>query len=289
MARMRKAEAGAINIRLHPHYGEEHYISLMRDAFKIRQSFYSRGDQMLLMSFLDRPTEIEGKICISGTIARFTNIESDQSWFNLKTNDEAEETDVRQIKIPDYLKPNYKPFAFIFFPKKHKLVFEKYSDGSSISHGVVGSFLGKLFSNESIREKYGEINLDIVSDQKGLEAIFTIPILKHLEITIQRPNPDDHDAEELEILERMNAQRVNRIEQRLTAISGQSISPDTDTKILAKVALENGKVYGDGTDLNGKKIDYSTRKFPRTERYRYDPDTMTASNAFNKIAQRYVQ
>ena len=33
-----------------------------------------------------------------------------------------------------------------------------------------------------IKEKYGEVNVDVVSDKKGLDAIFKIPVLKHLEI-----------------------------------------------------------------------------------------------------------
>jgi hypothetical protein len=288
LAKNRKAEAGAINIRIHPHDGEAHYASLLKDSFDLRFSSYTRGDQMLLMSALHRTRVINGVTQIKGVLARFTNIKQEQSWFNLDTNDEAEETDVRQIRIPSNLRPNYKPFSFIFFPAKHRFVFEKYADGTSISHGVVANYLKKLFSQDVIKDKYGAVNVDFVTDRKGLDAILNIYTLKHLEILIDRPNPDDHGREERAILERMNAQRVNRIEQRLSAISGQSLNPDRGTQILAEIALDNGRVQGDGKDRDGKRVEYSTIKFPRIESMKYDADEMSATEAFNTLAQKFA-
>lgn len=288
MPHMRKAEAGAINIRLHPHPDQSYYIDLFRAAFGLRRSIKSRGDQMLLISYLDKPKERNGRTEIRGTLARFTNIDQDQPWFNMETNDEAEERDVMKINIPAHLKPNYKPFSFIFFPKKHLFVFERYSDGTTISHGIVESFLTRLFKDPKIENKFGQVNVDVVCDHKGLDAIFRIHQLKHLDITIQRPNPDDWADAERRILRRMEAQKANKIEQRMTSISGQSITPDDATKTLARVALSNGKVTGDGVDGDGKKVEYSTTEYPKTERIQYDPDTMSAADAFNEIAYRML-
>lgn len=288
MPQKRKAEAGAVNIRLHPHPDYHYYIKLFRSAFGLQKSLKSRGDQMLLLSYLERPKEKDGQVEVHGTLARFTDIDQEQPWFNMQTNDEAEEHDVMKINIPAHLKPNYKPFSFIFFPQKHLFVFERYSEGSTISHGIVASFFKRLFEEPEIVETYGSINIDVVCDHKGLDSILRIHQLKRLEITVKRPNPDDWADAERRVLEKLDAQNANKIEQKMTCITGQSIKPDNDTKVLAKVALSNGKVKGDGVDENGETVEYSTIDYPKTERMMYDPETMTASIAFNQIAHKIL-
>lgn len=288
MARPRTIEAGAINVRVHPHSAPDIYNRLIQDAYKLRRPLRSRADQMLLMSSIS-PIRSNNQIeRIDGVLARFTNINTDDPWFNLNTSEEAEENDVREINIPDYLRPNYQPFSFSFFPSKHLFVFERRSVSSSISHGIVESYLTRLLSDSQIIERYGEVNVDTIRDHQGLEDIFNIFQLKHLEIIIKRPNPDDLSEYERVMLDRMNRQNINKIEERLSSIPGQSISPDENTKALANVALNNGSVFGDGANEDGEKIEVSTIQYPKTLRKYYDPDAISATSAFNQLANEFL-
>jgi len=287
--RRRKTEAGAINIRIHPHPSHHYYTNLLSDAVNLKKYFRSRGDQHLLISYLGKPKNVGNQIEIRGIIARFTEIDDSQPWFNTITNDEARKNDILSISIPPNLKPNYQPFSFVFFPKKHLLVFEKHTAKSSISHGVVKGFFSRLFDSEEIKNKYGEVNVDVISDMRGLDEIWAINKLKHLDILIKRPNPDDFSEAERLILEKLESQRVNKVEQRLTAINGESIEASEETRTLAKVAVNNGYVHGDGKNAEGEAVDLKTTNFPKTERLYYDhSDEVGPLQAFMQLARKFL-
>jgi hypothetical protein len=286
MARRRRVEVGGLNIRVHPHESNQVYLTLLEDAYDLRMPLKARGDQQLLMSYLGKPND-RGEV--QGIVSRFTEIDQSQPWFNVRTNDEAKESEVRKISIPEYLKPNLQSFSFTFFSKKHILVFDRHSQNSSITHGVVERYFTRLFEAEDIVDKYGVVDIDIIKDAKGLHEILNIPELKHLEILIKRPNPDTLGDLNDRVLGRLSRQHASKYEQKLTSIPSESLQPDEKTKQLAEVAVNNGYVKGDGKDGEGKPVAISTLQYPKTSTHFYDPDETAHSDAFNIAARALLK
>lgn len=289
MARRKQAQAGAINIRVHNHTTSDVYLELLKAGYGLQRPLKARGEQMLFLSALSRP-KMDGTLqYVEGMLARFTNINSDEPWFNLNTKNVAETGEVSEVVIPEHLRPGFKGFRFCFFPKKHYFVFERAADKSTISHGMVESFLYRLLNLPELSDDYGEVNVNTVCTDEGLAAIYRIPTLKNLEIVIKRPNPDELSSDEAVVMQRLANMHANKVQQKYTATTGDSLIPDADTKILAKVALNNGFVKGEGRDNTGKKIEVSTVEHPKTLRSSYHEDDMTAKTAFNRLAQEFVQ
>jgi len=289
MARPQQAQAGAINIRVHHHPTSDVYLNLLKSAYDLQRPLKARGEQMLLLSSLSKP-KMDGSLqYVEGILARFTNINSDEPWFNLKTKKVAESDEVSVIDIPEYLRPGFKGFRFCFFPKKHYFVFERAADKSTISHGMVESFLEKLLNSAELSDEFGEVNVNTVCEEKGLREIYRIPTLRKLEIVIKRPNPDELSSDEAVVMERLAKMNANKVQQSLTAARGESLEPDSDTKILAKVALDNGFVKGEGLDNERKKIEVSTKAYPKTLRKSFHETEMTPKKAFNILAREFLQ
>lgn len=289
MARRQQAQAGAINIRVHDHPTSDVYLHLLKSAYDLQRPLKARGEQMLLLSSLNKP-KMDGTLqYVEGMLARFTNINSDEPWFNLKTKNVAESGEVSEIDIPEHLRPGFKGFRFCFFPKKHYFVFERAADKSTISHGMVESFLERLLNSPELSDDYGEVNVNTVCEEKGLREIYAIPTLKNLEIVIKRPNPDQLSSDEAVVMARLAKMNANKVQQKLTATTGESLKPDADTKILAKVALDNGFVKGEGHDSDRRKIEVSTKAYPKTLRKSFHETEMTPKTAFNLLAREFLQ
>ena len=55
MARRQQAQAGAINIRVHNHPTSDVYLNLLKSAYDLQRPLKARGEQMLLLSSLNKP------------------------------------------------------------------------------------------------------------------------------------------------------------------------------------------------------------------------------------------
>lgn len=289
MAREIKLQVAAINIAAHPHNDLDVYVNLFNDAMALTKDIPSRGDQRLLLQRTEKIKEDGHVRYIDGTIARFTHIDMDQPWFNFNTFDQAEDNEVREVNIPPELRPNYKGFAYRFFPKKHILVFEnKYRKGS-ISPGIIASFFDQLFNSEELKDKYEQVNVNVINDEEVLDEIFEIDLLSALEIEITRPNPDELGGLDEDIQQRLTSQHMNKVRINYASIPGRSIEPDEKTKKVAEVAVNNGYVSGSGKDNRGIRVEKSTKDHPKTESMKFDSDLMTFSSAFNTLAESYVR
>lgn len=287
MARKRSISVAALNIRTHPVHSAERYRSLIEDAFKLKRSVKTRGDQFMLLSFID--SKLEDDTALLGSVARFTNIDKDLPWFDADNFKEAEDDDVRKIIIPDHLKPNYVPFNFGLFPKEHLFVFETYSLGRSVSAKTVLGFITRLLSDKSLMEKYGEISVDLVADSERLKDILEMDSLKHLKITVRKPNPDDLGGIEDEVQQRLLDEHARSLTEETEATPGSSLTPTKRTKNLAKVATKNGEVEAYGKNEVGAVIRRSTIDHPVQVTRKFDPDFVPERSAFVSTARVIVQ
>lgn len=68
---------------------------------------------MMLLQQLDARA-LGGDGMVTGTVARFTEIDMTLPWFDVETFGSATEEDVQTITIPAHLRPNYRAFFIAF-------------------------------------------------------------------------------------------------------------------------------------------------------------------------------
>lgn len=277
MARPKKIEISALNIKLQPHKPEL-YVALLRDTFKLQQVTCMRSDYYGVLGthfVINKGNPLDG---YTGYISKFLQIDPEKPWFNTKNNKKAEQVDVNEVNIPDHLKPNMENFRYVFYPVGHRLFFETSSDGNTVGPSIVLKFFKSLFEHEKIVKKYGEVTVILEPSVESLKEIFSIHTLKRLDMTITKPNPDDpFENFEHTCYERMNAENADVYE---TGLKGIDLAPSDETKMLARVAASNGVVKGEGSDFEGTPVKRSTKEHPLRKRYYYDPDIETQREVF---------
>tara|TARA_R110000850_G_scaffold131858_11_gene252874 strand:+ start:1035 stop:1910 length:876 start_codon:yes stop_codon:yes gene_type:complete len=284
MARNRIIRVGAINLRAHPHPSGV-YRSLLDDAFELRKPVRVQGDRHMLMRSIDgRDDEV-----ITGTFARFTELDPHLPWFDLEKLDEAGEELVKKISIPANVRPNYKLFHYGYFLKTHVLVFEHYGTSGGISPKIVHSFFMNLLEDESITQKYKEIEIDVISDADKLSDILGLHHLKSLSIRVNRPNPDGVGGLDARVDARLNGMGAKSLEESYDAAPERDLVPDEEAREMANLAMANGSVRTEGLDIAGKKIKMSSDEHPVIETQSYDPDDLTERQAFNRAARTLIQ
>lgn len=285
MARDRTINIAAANITVHPH-PPGIYPRLLKDAFALRRSIQCRGDQHLVM----RPFHDTGEGVLVGSMARFTAIDHELPWFNSETLDEADEDNVKNIQIPEGMHPNYMPIFFAFFEEPHLFVFETKGKDVSISPNMVEKFLKGLFGQPEIVKSYGEVNVTIVADVNKLDQILDSQAIRKLTIKIRRPNPDTLNVHRDKVMKRLGANNAIAFEQTLIPPMSEALTPDDETKLLARVALTDGEVtatVGDGD--GGRVAQRSTAAHPLVEPHTYDPYALTEQQGFLHGARGLVQ
>lgn len=283
MGRKISVDYTALNIRVHPHPNKEIYVDLFETVFKKNRQIPLGNNTSAKLSRLwpvneDKP--LEGLI---GEIAKFNDIDAD-TWFNVETGKTAAPDEVSSINIPSDLKPNGKTFYFIFYPKKHLLISEIRDKDGSFSPKTQEKFFNYLFSSEDILEKFNTIDVTILPDTTALNKILSSKTLKKLDLIIYRPNPNDFEEFEQDILSELEEQNANIFEKKLTAQNKQYLKPNEKTKKQIQVAAHNGKVIYTDVDIETglTNKDKSTSETPFVERDKYDP-TKTNALEFIKV------
>lgn len=210
---------------------------------------------------------------IEGELVRFSEIEQDNPWVNVETGKMLEPGD--EPSLPENLKPNGTYFNYIFYPKgkgiNHKLFYiskSRNQQGSydTLSPRYVRDMFQKLFdNNEEIKLDLQSLEVTVLPDRGALKSIFKIHSLKKIELLIKAPNPDDLADEEHEMWERMDIMNVSKIYQEYISEKNESIKPDEELKIKAKIAASNGYVKGIGKTADGVKEEISTTEVPLKE------------------------
>lgn len=283
MARERKIEVGAINIKTHPHSPKQ-YAELFKDVYenelpgKIRGKFFGIIGNM-------RPIEEELEDGLEGFFYRFMNLDPNAPWLNLASRKVLDKDSEGRPVIPDHIKPDLKMIPFVFFPKSHRLVFDR----KSISAGSLQRLLESMFAHEEIIQKNGGVDVLIESSHESIERILKIHRKTKLTIKISKPNPDEGSEDELRVLEKLGAQNADRLEHVLATKEKGGLKPDGDTQILMRTARSNGAVFAEGRDEEGEKIEESTKEHPYTKTDSYNPDHLTLLEAVRRIAYDVVK
>ena len=124
MARDSTLSIGVLNIAMHAPHTARHYIDLFIQAYRNQIQAKGRGDQYVLIGALDFVEKGHPERGLTGELYRYSQLDSKEPWFNINNREEASEDERKQIRIPDYLKPHFSRFPFVFFPKGHRLYIE---------------------------------------------------------------------------------------------------------------------------------------------------------------------
>jgi hypothetical protein len=195
---------------------------------------------------------------ITGMVKRYSELDSSQDWYDEKNDGPANPEQVEQIKeITKDLKPHFKQAFFMFDPKTHHAFVETTHLSAKLHRAIFEKTLQMAAGGKTT------IKVRVVGDRQGLNEILQMPQLSQLDIDITtRANADDLSEERQEFFRRMEEQKAEEETVTLRAIQGESLAPDNETKMLARIALNHGTVTGRGRDEHGASAVRSTEKHP---------------------------
>ncbi len=284
MARRLKLEVGAINIRLHPH-SEDLYRNLFQRLFELRRVANIRGDRSGLITSLGRSRT--DSAYINGVITTFLEFDSDGKWFNTDTLEEASTNELRQINIPENLRPNSRSYLFRFDVENHEMIFEHYANGHRFSHSSALSFIKDLVADERISSEFGDVKATIVQSRGSIDRIFSISRITDIEIYIEKPNADLWGADfEEQAEEHLDDKNARSMTVSYKAEQGLGISRDEDLGRLIRASIRNGRTVAKGYGDSGHEV-VTTDRFPKVVQDKYDEDEMSQPQMFESLANSF--
>jgi len=286
VARRRTIVVGALNVGIHPH-DTDRYAALLGDAFDLRRAVQVFGNQRVILERLDKGELANG--IITGSLARFTEIDPNLPWFNAERFERADDADVARVSIPNELRPNYISVSFLFSLSDHLFIFESRGLQASLSPKSAMMFLDKLLNSDELVESYGSVSVSLVSDHDQLESIIGIYRVRKLAILVKRPNPDDLGSYDAVMEQRLLGQGAASVRVEYVASAQETIKPDEQTRNLADSATRNGWVKAEGIDVSGRRVVRSTEDHPLLEGERYDPRLQTEQQAFLAAAASIIK
>ena len=257
-----------INITTHPHSCEK-YIELFQDAFSCippLQIKYYGNECISIVSSNIKYYNNEKIIC--GLICKYTQIQ-DGDWYNSKNGTVLSGDDRPNFDIKSF-HPNAQYFEFIFIPNGHRLFITTKHGDLKLSQAFLAKALSKLFNDKSLQEKYGEVNVTVEIDTKGMEAIERMERLERLFIRVHLPNGDDLSKEQEAFIERMKNQKASVVDENIKASKNEHITPDKQTKALMELAKSNGFIIARGIE-NGEKVTKKSSEYPVEYKSSYEP------------------
>ncbi len=273
----------SLNIVLHPHSPQK-YIDLLNTIFANKLDAKVRGDDALMLGSFYRVGEETSKPKIyAGNIYKYLKLDAAEDWFNMLKMDAASREDVKNIQIPDHLKPHFKKFQYVFFPNKHRLYFITRKTGHSLSPLMLKRFFDTIATRAELAS-FGELTVTVQPEKGVTEELFQIGNISLIDLEILKPNPDDHDEWEEDVLERLKELNAGKEKRQYFAAGADGLKPDANLKALAAVAAENGSVYVKGK-TDGNVVELSTKDRPLTTSTSYNPDLQSELDALLEKAQ----
>lgn len=288
MARERSFQVSGLNIRVHTRHHFEEYVEFWDMLYRNRGTVLY-GSSAMMIGEARSENKDDPKAPITGYIYKFLNIDPNEPWFDIQRRKPATEDEVLKVSIPDYLKPNLKTIPYVFLPTKHRLYFVSKSSDGGMAATTVHRLLSKLVLRQQIIERFGEVDLTILTDRKAIDELLAWRVLKTLEIFIERPNAleDEDEAEVLDRLERLSAGSERIILKK--APEEPTLTPDEGVKALSHIAANHGEVKVSGKNAKGVREHASSKDFPMYERGSYDPNTQGALRALvSFVMQKFL-
>lgn len=284
----KKVSFCVLNVKM-PEHSTKLYKEKFEKAFSYRVPFKLRGETYGMVGSVFHLDKDKQNEILYGVLYKFTNIEIKGAWFNIKKEKEASPDEIKLIKIPPNLKPNYASFNYIFFPKSHRLAVEIHNSPKSISPSLVKSLFQQFLNQEKLNELFPESDVIIEQSEKKLEELLSKEKLNSIYIHISMPNPDDLGSAEGIVFGNMDEQNARSWDTKLTSKPKVTLLPNDDTRRLANVAASNGYVEVTAKDVQGNTIIESSVAYPVIETLKYDPNKLSFFEVFRHRASEIIQ
>ncbi|OCJ05262.1 hypothetical protein A6U87_14740 [Rhizobium sp. AC44/96] len=257
MSRPFKHEVAALNIRINDKDRRD-YPKLIKQIADLKRGVRVLGKTNLAISYFD-------EISLRGIILKYDELPAADEWFNTENFDGASLEDLKEIVIPDKLKPNYARFYFALDPNLHVIAFQTYGRSKGLSTLAVEKYFKAAVKFEEITDAFGQVDADIIADHGAIDRILNLDNLKELEIIIRPPNSDDIGETLAQIIEdRLREQNAEEYRERLKTKGKKHIEPNERTRALAHVAGQNGEVKAKNLE-GGAQVSYNSDSSPLKE------------------------
>ena len=287
MPNIRTIKISALNIAMHHPHSAQRYVSLFKDAKKLKYLVRLSSLHYAMLGSLYGPKSEESSDALSGEIYRFVKLDPSEPWFNVQTSEVATNDDVENIKIPAHLLPHLQKIEFVFKPDAHELWFVSQDRKDRLGSQAATKFFQKLFDRVVSRGRYPTVEVTAIPDVETLDKMMSLAMLEKITIELKRPNADDAAEDEARWLKRLEKQKIRKQTTQLVAARGESIKPDDETRALAAVASRNGNVSVIGRDADGTKVEESTNARPLVMSEHVDSDIETSRDVLLRTAQGY--
>lgn len=264
---------------MHAPHEPARYIDLLKSVSARRLAIRSGDVHRLMLGQIYRDED-----GVSGEILRFIKLDPNEPWFNALTQEVADPKDLEAVRIPEHLLPHLQVIPFVFRSKTHRMYFASRDRSTRLSPSAVKNFLETAFRHEDIAGYFPEVNVTVIPEKETLERIFAMHSLEKLTIELVRPNADDGWDEEERWLDRLQRQGSKKLTVELVSERNGSLTPDEETRTLAAVASDNGKVSAEGRDAGGVKQKESTIEKPLIESVVVNPNVQSVFDVLRDAA-----
>jgi hypothetical protein len=212
----------------------------------------------------------------------WTEIDIQGKWLDTTSEDTLSEALKAKISIPSEAKPNFRTFNYVFKVSNHRLYFESLNEfNEGLGPKTARSMFSRLLSRELLGEKFPDISVTILPNERAVEKVLTLPGLRSLTIRINTPNADASDPEARKrVLDEMRAAKARQRDEHWVKNSeAKTLLPTADIRERATVAAETGFVRGEGRDSNGKNLLAATDDYPQ----RFFVDNSVGESFFERL------
>lgn len=285
--RSRTIVIAVLNIVLPEPHRPVRYRELWFDAYQNQSPIRLRGDTGGMVRYANTPSVGDDRIW--GDLLKFTNIDTDGTWLDLATGETAPpEVVERRVTIPATFRPNLHSVPYLFFPKKHRLLFmSRYDQKNMLSPGMAKTLVERFLNRPDLVRKHGTAVVSIEPDRETLGKIFAIPVLKTITMEVSPPNA--LGSMERKLLRYLADQNATSYVQELSTTDSDGLDLSDYAKAVAKVAQSNGNVSGRGVDENGHVVKFSTLDHPYQARVDFDPGVTNPSDVFEEESERILK
>jgi hypothetical protein len=271
MYRNKTIPIGVLNLAMHAPHSEERYSELIEALFATKHSVTTRGASKMMIGRLYSGSGVtDDSDLVSGEIYTFFNLDARLPWLNTDRSEEALEDEVKEVFIPENLKPHFSKFAFVFILSTHRMYIQLRSGRRSLGIQAAATGIARLLAMPDL-EDYAPVDVTVEPSKDVVDRIFEMPFLRKLHIELLRPNPDDGHRDERRLLARLESASASKMSEDWVSERESSLRPDEEIKTLARIAASNGFVEASGKDLNNAPTSISTRESPLIEKVLFNP------------------
>lgn len=259
---LRTIKIAGLNIAMHQPHSPERYVDLMHQAYRSRHIVKLGKLHAAMLGSLYSSSEKHPRdgtpIEMTGEVYRFVKLDPNEPWFNTETKDVASEEDVQKIAIPRNLLPHLQLIPFIFRPRRHHLAYVSRERGSSLGPRTAEAFFQSLFDYLRTKKEFPQVEVTPLVDKDVVDEMLELKTLEKLTIELKRPNPDDLGHEDERWMKKLEKMKARKLVEQIEAVRGESIVPDAETRSIARVAANNGRVSVVARDATGARFEEST-------------------------------